>query len=37
MKLQVIVARNSTCRYMPLEQRYNHKADYERELQFVPD
>ncbi|CAM9416494.1 unnamed protein product [Ectocarpus fasciculatus] len=34
---QVIVAMDSTCRYMPLERGYDFNADYERELKFLAD
>lgn len=34
---QVIVAMDSSCRYMPLERGYDFKADYERDLKFLTD
>eukprot|EP00903_Cladosiphon_okamuranus_P015637 g14439.t1 len=34
---QIIVAKDSDCRYMPLEREYDFNADYERELKFLTD
>lgn len=34
---QIIVAKDSDCRYMPLERAYDFHADYKRELKFLTD